>query len=84
MLIALVLVCSLASTPDLADCNRKTALHVLRLPVEFASPLPCLMHGQAYLAQTAIGESLAETERIKVVCAPRQVIDARPQAAAAR
>jgi hypothetical protein len=84
MVTALILVCSLSSTPDLADCNRSTALHVLRLPAEFASPVACLMHGQAYLAQTAIGESLAKTERVKVLCAPRQATDGPRRATAVR
>jgi hypothetical protein len=34
------------------------------------------MHGQAYLAETAIGQELGETERVKVVCVRRDVTDA--------
>ena len=70
MLTALVLVCSLAITPDLRDCNQNNARDVLRVPEEFGNPATCFMHGQAYLAGTTIGRSLAEDERIKVSCAP--------------
>jgi hypothetical protein len=38
MLTAIVLVCSLAVTPDLRDCSRNNALHVLQVPEEFAVP----------------------------------------------
>ncbi len=69
MLTALVLVCSLALTPDLAACNRNNAVDVLRVPEEFRHPATCFMHGQAYVAQAEIGRALTENERIKVVCA---------------
>ena len=68
MLTALVLVCSLAATPDLASCDQSNALDVIRVAEEFGSPASCLMHGQAYLAQTEIGRDLREDERIKIAC----------------
>jgi hypothetical protein len=68
MLTALVLVCSLAITPDLASCNRDNAVSVTRVPEEFGNPAMCFMHGQAYLAQTEMGRELSEDERVKVVC----------------
>ena len=68
MLTALVLVCSLALTPDLAACDRNNAVDVMRVPEEFGNPATCFMHGQAYLAQAALGRTLAANERIKVVC----------------
>lgn len=68
MLTALVLVCSLALTPDLAACDRNNAVDVMRVPEEFGNPATCFMHGQAYLAQTGLGRALAGNERIKVVC----------------
>ena len=68
MLTALVLVCSLASVPDLSACTRDNALEVLRVPATFASPVTCLMHGQAYLADTSIGRDLAQNEAIKIIC----------------
>jgi hypothetical protein len=74
MLMALVLVCSLQVTPDLADCSRSNAVSVVRVPEEFGNPATCLMHGQAYLADTSIGRDLADSERVKVVCARVQRI----------
>jgi hypothetical protein len=76
MLTALVLVCSLAATPDLAVCNRDNALDVMRVPEQFASPVTCAMHGQAYLAQTAIGTDLTKKEAVKVICVPSATVDA--------
>jgi hypothetical protein len=49
------------------------ALSVLRVPATFESPVSCLMHGQAYLAQTSIGQSLNKAEAVKVMC-----VHARP------
>ena len=72
MLSALVLICSLALTPDLASCSRDNAVGVMRVPEDFASPMSCLMHGQAYLAQSEIGLELGADERVKVVCAKDQ------------
>jgi len=74
MLMALVLVCSLSVTPDLADCSRVNAVNVMRVPEEFGSPVTCLMHGQAYLADTSIGRDLTDNERVKIVCARSQRI----------
>jgi hypothetical protein len=34
------------------------------------------MHGQAVLASTSIGQDLAETDRVKVVCLPTTSVDA--------
>jgi len=68
MLTALVLICSLAVTPDLAACDRNNAVDVLRVPEEFPNPVTCFMHGQAYLAQTGFGRALAPNERVKVIC----------------
>ena len=68
MLMALVLVCSLQVTPDLADCSQTSAINVVRVPEEFSNPTTCLMHGQAYLAGTSLGRDLDETQRAKIVC----------------
>ena len=70
MLTALVLVCSLAATPDLRTCNDRNAVDVVRVPEEFGTPAACFMHGQAYLAQTEFGRQLAEGETLKVICTP--------------
>lgn len=68
MLTALILVCSLATTPDLASCTRDNAVNVMRVPESFGSPATCFMHGQAYLAGTSLGRDLTQDERVKVVC----------------
>jgi hypothetical protein len=67
MLTAIILVCSIAVTPELSDCKRSNAVHVLQLP-EQANPVMCMMHGQAYLAATVLGRELRTDERVKVVC----------------
>ncbi|WP_119301067.1 hypothetical protein [Dongia deserti] len=68
MLTALVLICSIATTPDLRDCDTDNARVVMRVPQAYASPVSCAMHGQAYLAETAVGRALTKTDRVKVVC----------------
>ena len=80
MLMALVLVCSLALTPDLAACSRTNAVSVVRVPEEFGNPATCFMHGQAYLAETSLGRDLSAEERIKVVCAPAARVEQREAA----
>ena len=76
MLTALVLICSVAVTPDLRDCTRDNATAVIRAPADFGHPFTCLMHGQAYIAETAIGQELGADDRVKVVCSRRDVVDA--------
>jgi hypothetical protein len=51
MLTALILVCSLTLTPDLRECSRDNAVHVLQVPEEFALPAMCAMRGQAFIAE---------------------------------
>jgi hypothetical protein len=68
MLTALVLVCSMAITPELRDCDRSNAVTVLQVPEAFGNPVMCMMHGQACLAGTAIGRDLRADERVKVLC----------------
>src|SRR5215510_5543867 len=63
MLSAVILVCSLILTPDLRECSRDNAIHVLQVPEEFALPFMCAMRGE-----TSIGQELAKDERIKVMC----------------
>jgi len=76
MLTALILICSVAVTPDLGDCSRTNAVAVMRVPAEFGNPATCFMNGQAYLAETSIGQEIAENERVKVVCARSEIIGA--------
>jgi hypothetical protein len=68
MLTALILICSLGTTPDLRACTRDNAIDAMSVPESFGSPVTCLMHSQAYLAETSIGRDLTENERVKVVC----------------
>jgi len=84
MLTALVLICSVVTTPDLHDCTRTNAIAVMRVPEEFANPATCFMHGQAYVAQTSLGEELGENDRVKVVCARSGTIDSSVKRLTAR
>jgi hypothetical protein len=68
MLTALILVCSLAITPELHNCDRNNALQVLQVPEQFGNPVTCMMYGQAYLAGTSIGQEIHESEQVKVLC----------------
>jgi hypothetical protein len=72
LLHALVLVCTVFATPDLRDCNETNARVVMQAPLEFNNPVTCFLHGQAYLAETTIGQSLGESDRVKVVCRPER------------
>ena len=76
MLTAIILVCSLAVTPDLRECSRDNATNVLQVPEEFALPAQCFMHGQAYLAETSIGREMQQDERVKVLCTPTHKLTA--------
>jgi hypothetical protein len=76
MLTALVLICSTAITPDLRDCTRDNATTVMLVPVQSGNPATCFMHGQAYLAQTSIGQELGSNDQVKVVCVRSETVDA--------
>jgi hypothetical protein len=78
MLTALILICSLSSAADAATCTEQNAVQVLRSPETFANPVACLMHGQAYLANSAIGRDLNEGETVKVICKRNRVVAAPP------
>jgi len=77
MLTALVLICSMAVTPDLRDCTRDNATVVMRTPAEFGNPATCFMHGQAFLAEVSIGQELGDNDVVKIVCARSETIGAR-------
>jgi len=81
MLSALILVCSLASVPDLASCTEANATQVVRDPEAFVSPITCYVHGQAYFAETAMGRDLGEGDIVKVVCARSRITAERSPAA---
>jgi hypothetical protein len=70
MLTALILICSAAATPDIRDCSRENATAVMRVPADFGNPVTCFMHGQAYLAETSIGQTLEANDLVRIVCAP--------------
>jgi hypothetical protein len=76
MLTALILICSVAAIPDVRNCTRDNAAVVMRVPAHSENPVTCLMHGQAYLAETAIGQELSADERVKIVCARSYAMDA--------
>ena len=66
MLAAIIIICSVASTPDLQDCTPDNARAVMRRArPEFANPTFCFMHGQAYLAETLIGQKLDDGNKIE-------------------
>jgi hypothetical protein len=74
----LILICSLSSVSDAATCTEQNAVEVLRSPEMFANPVACLMHGQAYLANSAIGRELNEGETVKVICKRNRMVAAPP------
>jgi hypothetical protein len=76
MLTALILICSIALTPDVRDCTRDNARVVMRLPETLGNPATCFMRGQAYLAETSIGESLDHDDVVKVACARAEALNA--------
>ncbi len=75
MLTALILICSAAITPDVQDCTRDNATAVMRVHAESGNPATCFMRGQAYLAETSIGQELGDNDRVKVVCARTETVD---------
>jgi hypothetical protein len=76
MLTALVLICSAAVAPDARACTRDLANTVIRMPVQFASPVTCSTHAQAYLAASAIGQELSPGERVTIVCVRKEAAGA--------
>jgi hypothetical protein len=68
MLSAVILVCSLAITPQLDRCDRTNAVQVLQVPEQFGSAAICMMRGQAYLAGAVIGQQIGTDEQVKVLC----------------
>ena len=66
MLTAIVLVCSLLTTPNLRDCDRQTALVSILVPGDFSNPATCFMHGQAFLAETSLPPE--KDQAVKIMC----------------
>jgi hypothetical protein len=75
MLSAVILICSAALTPNLADCSPANARTAIRVPIEFANPVTCLMQGQAFLAQTSFAREV-DDDRVKIVCVRREPVAA--------
>ena len=65
MLVAIILVCAAA---EMASCDQTNADDVLIVPATFASPVSCLMQGQAFLASLATGQFDTRRYRMKVIC----------------
>lgn len=82
MLTALILICSLATTPDIRDCSRTNAVDVMYTPVESANPATCFLHGQAYVASTDFGRHLDGDEQVKVMCVRKEAAAHIPAAVA--
>ena len=61
----ILLVCAANVAPS--DCQADTAIHLVNGP-DASNEVMCGMQSQAYLAQTWIGQSLAEGEYVKIVC----------------
>ena len=59
----ILLVCAVA-TPR-GDCSEATAIHFMPGP-ECANEITCGMLSQAYLASTAIGQSMSKDEYLKI------------------
>jgi hypothetical protein len=65
MLKIVILICSITLPP--ADCQTNTANDVISGP-EAANEVMCGMHGQAYIASTAIASRQREDEYVKIKC----------------
>ena len=61
----LILICSVSLSP--ADCQANSAVDVIQGP-EAASVEMCGLHGQAYLAEIAMGTRHRDDEYVKVKC----------------
>jgi hypothetical protein len=77
MLTAIVLICSLNVTPELRECTRDNATNVVQVPEEFGNPAACMLHGEAFIAGTSVGQNLASDERVKVMCVRHQMLNRR-------
>ena len=62
---ATILIC--AGILDPAECQIDTALTVVRMPEPALGLVECMLHGQAYVAETGL---VGPDDRIKVRCTP--------------
>jgi hypothetical protein len=65
---AIIFICSTSVVSDLGDCAPKNARLVMRMPTEFANPITCFTHAQAYLAETSFGQELDGKGLVRIVC----------------
>jgi hypothetical protein len=65
----------MTTVSDMGDCTRDNALDVVYVPTTFGSLVSCLMHAQAYVADSSIGRDLQQNEGLKVVCVRGNSID---------
>jgi hypothetical protein len=65
MLKMLILVCAVGIAP--ADCRPQSALDIISGP-DVASPVMCGLHGQAYIAETALAKRRHDDEYLKIIC----------------
>jgi hypothetical protein len=72
MFTVLILICSVTLAPQ--DCKRHSALDVIQGP-QVANELMCGMHGQAFIAETALGTGLGPDEYIKIVCTRTAIME---------
>ena len=70
MLTAIVLICSVAVTPNLRACDQTNARVVMHVPELYPDTVACAKAGQIYAAGNSVGEALGPNDRLKVVCAP--------------
>ena len=61
----LILICSLGTSP--AECQAYNAVDVIQGPEAF-DEVDCGLHGQAYMAQIALGAPHRDDEYVKVSC----------------
>jgi hypothetical protein len=61
----LILICSVSMSPP--ECQADNAIDVIQGP-DSSSEVMCGLHGQAYLAETALGTRHREDEYVKVKC----------------
>ena len=76
MMKTLVLICALGMPR--ADCSTTTAEAVIEGP-EAASLVQCGLHGQAYIAHTAIAGYLDGEHYLKITCTSGRPLPAPPQ-----
>lgn len=61
----LILICSMSLAP--ADCQRNSAVDVIQGP-QADNVAMCGLHGQAYLAEIALGARHRDDEYVKISC----------------